>query len=111
MKDTLESGESLLPGQALTSASGEYEFVLQTDGNIVLYRVRDHRRLWASRTAGTVVERLTMQPDGNLVAYGPTGSVWASNTYGRPGATLQVRDTGGVAIYALTPVWWTNTEG
>lgn len=111
MPDTLETGQSLYPGQSLTSESGQYELTLQLDGNLVLYRVRDRRQLWASKTAGIAVSHVMMQLDGNLVMTGPNGPVWTSNTYGRPGATLKVKDTGGVTIYAVTPVWWTNTEG
>ncbi|HEX2087260.1 MAG TPA: hypothetical protein VHF89_16375 [Solirubrobacteraceae bacterium] len=54
--------------------------------------------------------RLVMQRDGNLVEYGPSGPVWASNTYS-PGARAVMQLDGNLVIYAWNggPIWSTNT--
>lgn len=111
MSDRLEGGQRLLPGEALTSASGKYTFMLQTDGNLVLYREPDRVVLWRSGTNGKPVEFAAMQRDGNLVIYGPQGAIWSSRTGGRAGAVLTVTDRGSVVIQAMTRVWSTETEG
>jgi hypothetical protein len=41
----------------------------------------------------------SMQSDGNLVLYAPTGYLWASNTYGNPGAYLAFQNDGNLVIY------------
>jgi len=55
-----------------------------------------------------------MQTDGNFVVYDSTGRpVWASNTWGHPGAGLVVQDDGNTVIYSTgsSPLWATNTWG
>jgi hypothetical protein len=55
--------------------------------------------------------RLTMQKDGNLVAYGPTGAVWATGTNG-PGRYLVMQSDGNAVIYAGgQALWWSGTHG
>ncbi|XXY51706.1 hypothetical protein WME91_11235 [Sorangium sp. So ce269] len=52
-KDTLKPGESIgsyMADPMLTSADGRFTFIMQTDGNLVLYM--GDRSLWSSRTAG-----------------------------------------------------------
>ena len=108
--DDMQPGEVLNPGQGITSASGRFSFVYQTDGNLVLYGPAG--ALWASNTNGQPVGVTIMQGDGNLVIYGPGGTVvWASNTDGNPGARLVAQDDGNVVIYRTdaTPAWATNT--
>jgi hypothetical protein len=70
-------------GQARwASATTRYpgsRFVLQADGNLVIYDASGVAR-WASRTAGTGGNRLILQTDGNLVLYSPTRAVWSTHT-------------------------------
>jgi len=106
-------GQGLVPGQSLKSANGNLTFVMQTDGNLVLYDWYN-QPLWASHTNGkTNVWYLVMQGDGNLVIYDcHNHPLWASGTNGKPGATLTVQDDGNVVIYDTNnhPLWATNTE-
>jgi hypothetical protein len=39
--------------------------------------------LWRSGNAGQTAAQAFLQGDGNLVIYGPTQAVWASNTAGQ----------------------------
>ena len=67
----------------LLSGDGRHQLIMQDDGNLVLYRLSDHKALWASNTAGKAVSKAIMQQDGNFVIYGFPGAIWASNTAGQ----------------------------
>jgi surface antigen len=56
---------------------------------------------------------LLMQSDGNLVEYTASGSLWASNTAGHPGAYLGMQSDGNVVIYSSsgTVLWSTGPKG
>jgi len=56
---------------------------------------------------------LLMQTDGNLVEYTASGSLWASNTAGHPGAYLGMQSDGNVVIYSSggTALWSTGPKG
>jgi len=94
---TLFAGERLLPGQEIRSADGRYRFVLQHDGNLVLYGPAG-KALWSTRTAGKAVTAAAMQSDGNFVLYNHSKAVWHTRTHGHSGARLVVLDTGDVVI-------------
>jgi Ricin-type beta-trefoil lectin domain len=110
--DDMQPGEVLNPGESISSASGEYTFMFQHDGNLVLYRNKDGRPLWASGTYGKPSAVCIMQDDGNLVIYDlGERPIWSSDTWRDPGSRLLVQDDGNVVIYRPdnTPVWATNT--
>lgn len=104
MTDKLNPGDSLLVGASVTSRSGQFTLIMQTDGNLVLYSGGQPR--WASGT-GTPGSTAIMQTDGNFVVYAPQGAVWVSKTAGHPGASLIVQDDGNVVIYdpGGHPLW------
>lgn len=107
--DRLYENESLTPGQWLRSNNRQYTFVMQQDGNLVLYG--RGRALWASNTYGLAAQSAVMQSDGNLVIYGYPRAIWASNTDNNPGANLVVQDDGNVVIYlARKAIWATGTN-
>jgi hypothetical protein len=106
MANVLGPGESLRPGESLFSTNRSYELRLQADGNLVLYRTRDWRALWSSKTQGHAVSALFMQVDGNLVLYSGAEAVWSSKTYGPAISYLVVQDDGNVVIYRQGPVAW-----
>src|SRR5438270_8650901 len=92
---TLSSGQKLLPGQSLQSNNKLHTFMMQQDGNVVLYD-RNSKPLWSTNTGGTISPRdFIMQTDGNLVLYGTDGKAhWASNTYNNPAHFSISRMTG-----------------
>ncbi|MCQ6275418.1 lectin [Bacillus sp. V3B] len=108
MADRLLSGQTLYPGESLRSANGRYRFILQNDGNLVLYE--GNQALWASNTQGRAVSRAIMQSDGNFVIYGYPGPVWASDTAGWNNAYLIVQNDGNVVIYGQKAAWATGTN-
>ena len=108
----LGTNQFLLKEDYLLSPDGRHQFILQDDGNLVLYRLSDHRPLWASNTNGRAVSKAIMQSDGNLVIYGFPDAVWASGTNGDPNSILVAQNDGNVVIYEPNvPVWATNTFG
>ena len=56
---------------------------------------------------------LVYQNDGNLVLYGPSGALWASNTVGQPPGFATMQDDGNVVVYRAdgVPIWATDTSG
>jgi hypothetical protein len=111
--DRLSNGGTLVASknQYIRSADGRYRFVMQQDGNLVLYGPSGP--LWASNTVGRGATRAVMQGDGNLVLYTSTGKpVWASNTELHYHAYLVVQNDGNVVIYeGSKPLWATGTDG
>lgn len=108
--DTLYPGETLLPGQMITSPNGKHVLILQTDGNLVLYA--DRKAVWAAHLRGT---RFVMQTDGNAVLYldapGATPTplsfpVWWTKTTAK-GSRLVVQDDGNMVVYhdRSDPTW------
>jgi len=52
-----------------------------------------------------------MQTDGNLVHYGPSGALWASNTVGSGASVAAFQPDGNLVLYRSdgVPVWSTGT--
>lgn len=101
----LAPGQTMRDGMALRSLNGQYQLVMQADGNLVLYRRADSAALWGSTSNGPDRE-LVMQHDGNLVIYGPGGAVWASHTTGYPNVRLLVQDDGNLVLYSNGRALW-----
>ena len=111
MADRLNPGDELREGQSITSRNGGYSLLQQDDGNLVLYRSRDGRALWASGTNGMAVRTTIMQRDGNLVIYGFPQALWASGTDGHPNSVCFMQDDGNLVIYEPWQyVWDTGTN-
>jgi hypothetical protein len=109
--DTLKPGEWFNLGQGIFSKNGRVIFVLQKDGNLVLYG--DKQPLWdAGSGPGRGTTRAVMQTDGNFVIYVGNNPIWASDTAGHPGARLVAQDDGNVVVYqGAMPLWSTETSG
>lgn len=86
--------------------------VLQSDGNLVIYRKRDNAQLWSSGTSGSYYPHLQVQADGNLVLAGPGGNpYWAAGTYYHAGDRAVFQSDGNFVVYDKngTALWSTNT--
>lgn len=107
--DKLLPGDQLTTNQYLKSTDNRFTFIMQGDGNLVLYQY--NVPLWASNTNGQPVTRCIMQNDGNLVLYDNLNRArWSSRTDGNPGAWLVVQSDGNVVIYRNnSALWATNT--
>ena len=81
---------------------GQYCFVLQTDGNLVLYKFGV--AIWSSKT--NTARFGIMQSDGNFVLYDDNSrAVWATNTQSKTGAYFAFQGDGNLVIYSPTAVW------
>ena len=108
---TVLAGGHLGPGEEIAPVDGwRFSFVMQTDGNLVLYEFSAPR--WRSGTEGHPGARLEVQQDGNLVIYAVDGGVlWASQTAGRVGAELRLQADGNVVYYGTDgAIWSTHTD-
>jgi hypothetical protein len=108
----LMAGQSLNPGDAVFSYSGQFVLLYQDDGNLVLYR-QDGTPLWWAGTNTTNPGQVAMQGDGNVVVYDGNGNAqWSTGTGYSAGAWLAVQDDGNLVVYDANgnPLWWTGTN-
>jgi hypothetical protein len=102
----LSPAQSIQAGQSVST--GAYFFILQADGNLVLYK-NGGTVVWATYTQNRGVTQAVMQADGNFVIYAGATPVWATNTDGNSGSIFAVQTDGNLVIYAPTPIWdWRN---
>lgn len=106
---------SLRKEMLVHSGNGRYKFVLQGDGNLVLYGPSG-RAIWATdRVTSRWQEqvRVIFQGDGNLVTYDANNRpIWATGTAGRGATHFVVQGDGNLVIYANSrPLWASNTAG
>lgn len=99
-------------GQQLILTDRTLKLVLQSDGNLVLYR--NSTPLWATGTDGRFGEYLAVQGDGNLVLYDVNWQpIWWTGTSGFGALFLTLQGDGNLVLYDFkgTPYWHTNTHG
>jgi hypothetical protein len=101
----------LTAGQSISSPNGQYQLIMQSDGNLVVYGPGS-QAIWDSGTYGNPGASAIMQGDGNLVVYSSAGTpLWNSGTYGNPGAYFRLQDNGEAVIYQAsgTALWYGNS--
>lgn len=99
----------LYKGDQLVSNNGAYRFIMQSDGNLVIYR--GNTPLWNTNTFNG--EHFLMQRDGNAVLYGSNGqSLWSSGTHNTGANRIVMQDDGNLVIYNgnNAPVWASGTH-
>ena len=102
----LTPGEVLGPNGSITAPNGAVQFVLQSDGNLVIY-AEGGRVLWSSGTMGRGGTQLVMQADSNLVLYTATlQPVWASATRSADAAILVLQSDGNLVMYGAAGARW-----
>ena len=114
LRSVLHPGEFLKPGEYLAASNHLAHWILQRDGNVVLYRTSDGASLWSTGTFGKPIATASFQTDGNIVLRGPDGSVqWASGTENRGAVSLTLQDDGNLAMQGAhgEPLWDTGTNG
>jgi hypothetical protein len=96
--DTLSANQQLSANQSIVSSNGEYQLIMQGDGNLVEYF--QGRALWDSGTQGHPGAYVIMQGDGNLVVYRPGGvAIWSSHTNGHSGAHATLQNDANLVVY------------
>lgn len=112
MNNLLLPGQQLNINDRLMPPTGRTVLIMQSDGNLVLYRTDNGSALWSSNTCGQPVTHAIMQADGNFVCYDANGHAhWATGTNGNPGAQLLIQDDGNLVVYGprQIPLWASNT--
>jgi len=106
---TLNPGQQLNVDDTLTSPSGQYQLILQGDGNMVLYRLFDHCATWSTGTAGKSSQDARMQTDGNFVLVDTSNNaLWSSGTDGNDGANIRLQDDGNLVLSLNDIALWTS---
>lgn len=110
-RDKLYVGQALNPGEELRSQNGQYNAVMQSDGNFVVYTKGGKKPTWASNTHGSGCNHTTLQEDGNLVSYTcDRQPCWASDTCGQRALYLVMQNDGNLVLYGADgPLWASNT--
>ena len=93
----------LTAGQCLVAPNGQYELLMQGDGNLVLY-AQNGNALWSSNTAGNPGAFLRLQANGymavinnaNVTQLWPTGNDFFQGT---PNPNLVLQDDGNLVLY------------
>src|SRR5262249_14624354 len=84
----------LQANQSIYSPNGQYQLIMQGDGNLVEYGPGG-QVIWHAGTNGNPGAYAIMQSDGNLVVYSSDGTLlWWSGTNGDAGAYFQLQDNG-----------------
>jgi hypothetical protein len=109
------SCQELNVGDTLVSPNGRATLVMQSDGNLVLYR-NDAApgispALWSTKTWAQPCTVAVMQWDGNFVLYDSSGKAcWSTGTWDHPGAYVVLQDSGNLVVYDNgVPLWDSNT--
>ena len=106
-KHVLHRGQTLNQNQYLRSRDGRFRLIMQTDGNLVLYK-EGVRALWHTQTGGRpYITRCIMQTDGNLVLYNSgTTPYWWTGTTSYPGGYLILQNDGNLVMYQNGVARW-----
>jgi hypothetical protein len=115
---TLNQGQNMYRGDSIKSPSGAYTFIMQTDGNLVVYGCTG-TAIWATNytwSSNPPPRVLSMQGDGNFVLYENGSPIWASNSWQQNNVQpyrLTMQDDGNLVIYNgnNSAIWATNTWG
>jgi hypothetical protein len=118
--DRLTKNQQLNQHQAIVSQNGNYELIMQGDGNLVLYN-NDIKAIWSTNTHNSNAQELIMQNDGNLVLYKYLNQIqplWWTNTQAKwwnpfSGAYVVMQNDGNLVVYSSIniPLWASNTVG
>lgn len=95
--NTLAEGERLTEGQYLRSDFGNYQLLMQVDGNLVLSQAGFP--IWDTGTWGNPGAFAILQVDGNLVVYSSDLTpLWDTRTWETAASQLVLRDNGDLVL-------------
>ncbi|MFC6020040.1 LamG-like jellyroll fold domain-containing protein [Plantactinospora solaniradicis] len=95
--NVLTRGQKMTAGQYLRSDIGNYQLLMQIDGNLVLYQAG--YPLWDTATWENPGSDLLFQTDGNVVLYSEANvALWSTKTWGTTADRLVLRDDGDLVL-------------
>ncbi|MGW0433684.1 LamG-like jellyroll fold domain-containing protein [Micromonospora sp. NPDC003197] len=95
--NVLAGGETFTEGQYLRSNAGNYQLLMQSDGNLVLSQAGFP--IWDTGTGGNPGAYLRFQEDGNLVLYRNDDTpLWSTGTSNGTAKQLVLRDDGDLVL-------------
>jgi hypothetical protein len=110
--DTLTTGNTLKPGEFISSADGSYMLIMQYSGQLVLYR--SGQSIWQSGAINWDQQGgyFILQGDGNMVIYKDGSATWSSATDGKSGTKLVLQNDGNLVLYttANQAAWSSGTS-
>jgi hypothetical protein len=111
--DTLVTGGTLSAGQTLVSADSHYALAMQSDGNLVLYRLNGHAHataIWATGTKGDIGDHAVLQSNGILALFDANGqALWSSGATTSGCSNLTVQSDGNLVLYDSTDhAYWAS---
>src|SRR4051812_21877074 len=92
-KGTAPAGATLWPGDSITSANGQFQLVMQGDGNLVEYGI-GRAVLWASNTSGHPGASTQIRKNGTLAIWYGTGRLALWGGAGQVGKNFGIRGDG-----------------
>jgi hypothetical protein len=100
VQDTLLAKQELTVGQSLVSRNGQYQVLMQADGNLVVYGP-GRKALWHIGVFNRGGNRLRLQADGNAVVYQFNWLVnFDARTWGHANVRMVMQDDGNLVVYA-----------
>jgi len=104
----LLAGQQLGVNQQLMSPNGAYRLILQSDGNLVIYK--GSIAVWNTHTVGSGANRLVLQGDQNLVLYSGGTARWYTSTNETGASRLVLQDDSNLVLYTSSgrAVWSSN---
>lgn len=113
VKDTLNVGDRLKPGESIWSPSKAYQLVYQTDGNLVTYKTDGNRAVWASASNSSNPGYVATDAYGQLQVFNSSGvSIWTSksnSSWTSSSTTTKLRNDGNlVTSGAWGGDWWVS---
>ncbi|MBW8485330.1 hypothetical protein [Actinomadura parmotrematis] len=103
----LKSGQTLKAGRSLHSPDGRYKLIMQTDGNLVVYK--KSKAIWSSHT-WVKGSSATMRTNGDLVVAKGSHQYWRSHTDGDKGAYLKLQNDGNAVVYKGKTALWSSYQ-
>jgi len=96
-KGTAPAGATLWPGDSITSANGQFQLVMQGDGNLVEYGI-GRVVLWSSNTSGHSGASAQIRKNGTLAIWYGNGRLALWGGAGQVGKNFGIRGDGSMRM-------------
>ena len=114
--DILRCGDKLSVGQKLVSSNGAYYLIMQSDGNIGIFRTSDNTVVFSLLSEGKAVSSdyyAILQTDGNFaVKDGSDNPIWYNGTQNKNGVQniVKLLNDGSLAVFSGNESIWSSKD-